>query len=603
MPETKDEILKYYNSQLHFYSTQLEETKTKIRKTSILRISIFVITIIGIYLASNYNWLLLTVVAVIGFSAFIILVIRHAKLFKQRQWFESLQLINQTELEVISGNTSAKATGNEWLDPEHPFADDLDIFGKNSLFQLIDRSATISGRRKLAAVLLNPQKDINSIKLRQKAIAELSNKPEFRQHFQASGKISIEDNESLTGLINWVQNNDVSFNTVFNRIMLIINPLIGFTVVVLIAFNVLNINAFFLFLALPFIFLMPKMNRINKEHGQLNRKSELLGKYAALLNLVEKENYSSEILVLAKKSLVTGKYSASNAIRKLTAVSAAFDYRLNLLVGVLLNVFFLWDILQLIRLEKWRLENKNYIKDWFEKLAQFDELCSFGGFTFNNPDSVFPKFSNHEFELIGKNVKHPFISSDVCIGNDVSITDWAQFHIITGANMAGKSTYLRTIGINMVLGMTGAPVLADRFAFEPVNLFTGIKTSDSLQEGESYFFAELKRLETIIRKLDSGEKLFIILDEILRGTNSADKQKGSKALVGQLIKLGASGMIATHDLTLGELVKSFPDHIVNKRFEVEITNNELVFDYKLKDGISQNLNATFLMKKMGITVE
>lgn len=169
--------------------------------------------------------------------------------------------------------------------------------------------------------------------------------------------------------------------------------------------------------------------------------------------------------------------------------------------------------------------------------------------------------------------------------------------------MAGKSTYLRTVGVNMVLAMTGGPVLADRFTIKPVDLFTGIKTSDSLQDGESYFFAELKRLEMLIRQLESGDPVFIILDEILRGTNSADKQKGSKALISQLVKLGASGMIATHDLTLGELAAVFPENVANKRFEVEIEANELVFDYKLKEGISKNLNASFLMKKMGITMD
>ena len=168
--------------------------------------------------------------------------------------------------------------------------------------------------------------------------------------------------------------------------------------------------------------------------------------------------------------------------------------------------------------------------------------------------------------------------------------------------MAGKSTYLRTVGINMVLAMTGAPVLAKSFVLKPIDIFTGIKTTDSLQDGESYFFAELKRLKEIINTLEKDSKLFIILDEILRGTNSRDKHNGSEGLVKQLIKLNASGMIATHDLALGKLEKTFPEQVINKRFEVEIKNNELVFDYKLKDGISQNLNATFLMKKMGITV-
>jgi hypothetical protein len=385
--------------------------------------------------------------------------------------------------------------------------------------------------------------------------------------------------------------------------MLFINPIIGFVVLFLIIFGILNPSAFLLFLIIPSALLMPKIGLINKEHMQLSRKSETFEKYAGLLNLVENENFKAQILVDAKNLLISDEHAASKSIGKLANISAAFDYRLNLLVGLLLNIFFLWDIRQAIRLENWKKENSAFVSDWFDKLAQIDELSSFAGFAFNHPTSVYPEFSDAAFVFKANNLKHPFISDEVSVGNDVKFTGWQQFHIVTGANMAGKSTYLRTVGINMVLAMTGCPVLADEFLLTPAELFTGIKTSDSLQDGESYFFAELKRLEMMIRRLEKGEPMFIILDEILRGTNSADKQKGSKALISQLVKLGASGMIATHDLTLGELASVFKDHVINKRFEVETENNELVFDYKLKEGISQNLNASFLMKKMGITMD
>jgi DNA mismatch repair ATPase MutS len=236
-------------------------------------------------------------------------------------------------------------------------------------------------------------------------------------------------------------------------------------------------------------------------------------------------------------------------------------------------------------------------------LADVDELNSLAGFAYAHQEATFPELSAAPFTLIAKDAKHPFIPPEKSVGNIINFTHWKEFQVITGANMAGKSTYLRTVGVNFLLAMTGAPVLAEKFIFTPVDLFTGIKTSDSLQDGESYFFAELKRLQFMIELLKQGKKMFVILDEILRGTNSQDKQKGSKALISQLISLGASGMIATHDLSLGELKKNFTENIENKRFEVEIENDELVFDYKLKDGVSQNLNASFLMEKMGIAFE
>jgi DNA mismatch repair ATPase MutS len=307
-------------------------------------------------------------------------------------------------------------------------------------------------------------------------------------------------------------------------------------------------------------------------------------------------------LLKSIKENIGGEQSAHKSVKSLSEITKSMDYRLNMVVGILLNIFFLWDIKQAIKIERWKNSNASFMENWFNQLSAIDELQSFAGFAFNFPNSTFPTFKTGDFEVKASNVTHPFIAQNSCIGNDINYEGWKQFQIITGANMAGKSTYLRTVGINMILAMTGAPVLADSFVIVPVNIFTGIKTTDSLQDGESYFFAELKRLKELIDKLESGQKLFVILDEVLRGTNSADKQKGSMALITQLIRLSASGMIATHDLALGGLINEFPKNITNKRFEVEISNNQLVFDYKLKEGISQNLNATFLMNKMGITV-
>ena len=266
----------------------------------------------------------------------------------------------------------------------------------------------------------------------------------------------------------------------------------------------------------------------------------------------------------------------------------------------MLNLLYMRDTRQAIKLERWQQKHSGQLKEWFDALGFFDAFCSFGAFAFNHPDYTCPVVTDNCFEMEGKALGHPLIHRDKCVCNDVHIPKSKYFLIVTGANMAGKSTYLRTVGVNFLFACMGLPVYAESLTVYPARLVTSLRTADSLVSNESYFFAELKRLKMIIDRLDAGEELLIILDEILKGTNSVDKQKGSIALVKQLISKNTCGIIATHDLLLGSLSDMFPEHVHNKRFEADINGDELTFTYQLRDGIAQNMNATFLMKKMGI---
>lgn len=594
--------LEYFTDNLKKHQVLLINIKKKIRFTSMLRLTVFVATIIAIYLSTTISLIALNISVFIGLAIFILLIKRHLDLYKQKRWYEALIKVNADEISILNMEVNAEYSGKEFIDDNHPFSSDLDLFGKKSIFRLINRTATLSGKKQLANQLTSPNKDEELILNRQEAIADLINKNNWRQEFQATGIINPENPDDVIGLINWANQKGLSFNTLFYKIMLVLNPLIGFTIIFLISLNIIGSSAFIVFLLLPMVLVGLKLGSINKEHNIMSKKTNLLLKYSNLFRLIENEKFSSKLISEIKNDISSGEKSAFAEIRKLSKIMAVFDYRLNMIVGFFLNIFFLWDIMQIIRLENWKNKNSSKLKSWFEKLSTIDELNSFAGFNYSLQLQTFPKFSS-EYKIEAINAKHPFIAKVKNVGNPINISGWKQFKIITGANMAGKSTYLRTVGVNLVLAMTGSAVMADKFIFKPVEIITGIKTSDSLQDGESYFFAELKRLKLIIDKLENGEQLFIILDEILRGTNSADKQKGSLGLIKQLLRLKASGIIATHDLQLGKLIDSFPKNITNKRFEVEITNNQLVFDYKIKDGISQNLNATFLMKKMGITVE
>jgi DNA mismatch repair ATPase MutS len=243
----------------------------------------------------------------------------------------------------------------------------------------------------------------------------------------------------------------------------------------------------------------------------------------------------------------------------------------------------LWDWQYIYRIEKWQLNHKVEFGNWLDCIANFDALISFANLKYNNPDFTFPILSQEEFEFSALNIGHPLLSSEVRVSNDFEILPSPRYAIVTGANMAGKSTFLRTIATNIVLAGCGAPVCAKQLKFTPLPLHSSMRTEDSLMKNESYFF--------------------IILDEILRGTNSEDKRKGSIGFVKKITQKRAHGLVATHDLELARLAEQQPDIFKALCFEVAIENNQLHFDYKLQPGVTQNMNASFLMKQMGIIEE
>ena len=364
----------------------------------------------------------------------------------------------------------------------------------------------------------------------------------------------------------------------------------------------MQIMPFILFGLAQLLLPLSFMGKINVVQAKMGRKVELLNKYESLLKLIENQNFECKDLNTYKDKLKSKLSTASEAFKQLKKLVRALDNRNNILIGVIANAYISWDIQVVLRMERWRNEKRNELPQWLDVIYEFDFLSSFGAFSYNHPEFTFPFIKQGDFYLEMENAGHPLINSTVRVDNNITIDGHKQLLVVTGANMAGKSTFLRTVGVNMILALAGAVTCARKMTITPIELHTSVRTSDSVQKNESYFFAELKRLKSIIDRMQAGEKLFIIIDEMLRGTNSKDKHHGSEALIEQLIRLNGSGLIATHDIALGSLADKYPENVRNYRFEVEIENNELHFDYKLKTGISQNLNATFLMKKMGITI-
>jgi DNA mismatch repair ATPase MutS len=274
--------------------------------------------------------------------------------------------------------------------------------------------------------------------------------------------------------------------------------------------------------------------------------------------------------------------------------------RFNIVVFIPLDILLQWDLQQVIALERWKHRNQKHVMAWFAALGELEAINSLSTLIFNHPEWCFPQLQEEHFFIEGKDIGHPLIPVTSCVTNPVKIEHTGELMLVTGSNMAGKSTYLRSIGVNAVLAMTGAPVCASYFKMSPVQIISSMRIADNLEESTSTFYAELKKLKIIIDKVNNNEKVFILLDEILRGTNSLDRHTGSAALIKQLIKHNAACIIATHDVELAGMKDQFPHNILNYHFDVQVSNDELYFDYRLKEGICKSLNASILMKKIGI---
>jgi DNA mismatch repair ATPase MutS len=337
-------------------------------------------------------------------------------------------------------------------------------------------------------------------------------------------------------------------------------------------------------------------------HQQLSKVADELSTLSSSIFRIEEEKFESPLLKKWQSVFLQKNSRASADILRIKKILDKLDLRYNLVLSLPLNLLLLWNLQQILDLEKWKESEQNNINDWFDTLANFEALNSFGVLYFNEPEWIFPEIHAEYFSIEGKEIGHPLIPEEKRVNNYIDIPSNAELMLVTGSNMAGKSTYLRSIGVNVVLAMAGAPVCARYFSVSHVQLMTSMRITDNLEESTSTFYAELKKLKTIIEKVNAEEKVFILLDEILRGTNSLDRHTGSKALIKQLIKKKTAAIIATHDLELANLKEDFFQNILNYHFDVQVSNDELYFDYRLKPGICNSLNASILMKKIGIEI-
>lgn len=592
----------HYTERLSLTEGQLQQVKKQIFRISMLRLALFIAGIAGLYFFFNQTTLLIICICLTFLPLFILVKI-HNRFFIRKEWLETQARIIQEELQALSGDYSSFEDGKEYVNPEHPYSFDLDIFGRRSLFQSINHTCTFFGKNRLAKWLQNHLHEKTSIEKRQEMVREISEHTLFREQFRVAGLVHHGQSSDGEKIQAWSQSPAQYLHAgwvkafiwgvpVINSLLLI-TSLAGWT-----SFSWLGLS-FGIFLVLSFG-IIKRATYIQETYG---KQLKSLNGYARLIALAKAENWKSAGMQELMERFNLNGQSPIQALQQLSKELDRLDLRNNQFLYVLLEGSIFFQLQEIVRIERWKARYGQHISKWLETVGELDALCSLGTFAYNHPQYTYPELTEKPFCFLATQMGHPLMPASQCVKNDATIPSRPFFLIITGANMAGKSTYLRTIGVNYLLACIGAPVCCERLKLYPNQLITSLRTSDSLSDNESYFFAELKRLKRIIDLLNQGQQLFIILDEILKGTNSMDKQKGSFDLIRQFMQLKANGIIATHDLLLGSLIKQFPEEIRNYCFEADIKENELTFSYKLREGVAQNMNACFLMKKMGIILQ
>jgi DNA mismatch repair ATPase MutS len=583
--------------------SEIKALKKLINQYSFSRLLFFGIDILFIYVFFNQGITAIIFIVILSLLGFMFLVKKHVKYQLELSFLNTKKLLVENEINIKDNVINIYSNGECFCNPTHPYTDDLDVFGAHSLFQYINRCATNESQ----FILANFLKETSSkkqIEERQIAVEELSHKTEdflnFRTRLFDVDKSEISTIETffkdfLSNKLNFLNNSVVN-------ILILLTPLLSISMLILaIVFNGILWNIFGLILLLSGVCYMFFKQKIDLIHEQIGKNVNGLKHYAENIKWIENEEWKSILLTELKTSLKK-KELISQEIFSLSKILNSLNSRLNPIVGLFLNLFFQWDLRTLKRLAKWEIKNKEEIINAFDVLFNFEALISFATFSANHSTWIYPKIYEH-YHFNAESIGHPLINEKVRVNNDFNLAKNITIDVITGSNMAGKSTFLRTVGINMVLAYAGAKVCAKNMETSIFSIISYMRIKDSLANQTSTFKAEIDRLKMILDFTQSHQNSFVLIDEMLRGTNSKDKYLGSKVFIKKLIAQNTPGFIATHDLQIAELEKEYPIQLRNFHFDITIQNQEMFFDYKIKNGECKTFNASILLKAIGIEIE
>lgn len=564
----------YYQKQIDHYTARLKQIKKRRNLITLAKLLTFGYMIFLIYLLINHSTQPLLLLGIGAILVFIFLTLWDSQIIYRQHLIEELLRINTLESDYLAGNFSALDQGERFNDPAHPYAHDLDLFGEDSLFQHLNRTVTFSGTQKLVSWLLSLSKDPEVIHSRQQAAEELCAEPEWCQHFRAAG--ALHPTQALDAVILKSGPTESPFFSKHSTVRLIL--WIANTIVIVswavTSFTPLPFSISLVLSLLQLSALALYIKKINAYHQRLNLFLKTISNYLPLVRLIHDQSFRSPYLQKIRHSLFTPESNSLQALTQLHRIQNSLDQRGNIVIAFILNGLYLKDFHTLLRLDHWRKKYGPDIETWTDVLSEADALISMANYRFNHPAYCLPVICQDRL-LDTEEIGHPLLKSERNVTNDFSIRSLHQIAIVTGANMAGKSTFLRTIGVNLILAQSGNVVCSRYFAFQPMTLFTSMRTTDSLSKDTSYFHAELLRLQQLVNIAQQEDKVFIILDEMLKGTNSVDKLNGSLAFLKRILSYPISGLVATHDLALGELADDFPEHFFNVCFEIVHSGSQI----------------------------
>ncbi len=600
---TKQTIINYYQQRAQAAQAEFTKYEKLANQYSLLRLVVFGLIVVGIYFAVVYNniFIFFGALIVLGF-VFAWLVSKQSGFEKQKQYYKDLNRVTENEISVITTRVNLYDNGGAFSDDKHFYTADLDIFGNLSLFQMLNRAATFAGCGRLAAWLSKPSVKYVILE-RQQAVQEIGTKNNWKLDIQARLLFAMKEPanhlELLITYLHYPLNlKGEAWLSKYAKIapwLLSVFIVLGWSYypakMLAIAIGLINMSIIF-----------SRAAYIQKTDLIAGKIGKTLGNYAGVFEKIEQESWQADY---NSKLADTIKNDGTSArIKELSILINRLNYHLNIYVGFFLNLFLLWDIRQIIAIENWKRNNRQNLEKAFNVITEFEALMSLSSLHINNPEWVFPEIADGEgYTLAARQIAHPLINVEHAVKNDYELRDTYKIDIITGSNMAGKSTFLRTIGINAVLALCGAPVCAESMEVSVITMVSYMRIKDSLNESTSTFKAELDRLQMLLAAVEGDEKIFFLIDEMLRGTNSVDKYLGSKAVIEQLISKKGVGLVATHDLQIAHLEQKYPDYIRNFYFDIQVSDGEMLFDYKIKNGECKTFNASMLLKRIGIEIE